>query len=89
MIAVANATIFGPNPISGWLTGEFDGVSVKLEEELEGGPYLSIQPDGTYQGRQSGGGAYESFVKRGGDLVCHYHHEGTHYVHVVPFKELS
>jgi hypothetical protein len=89
MIAVTNATLFGPLPITGWLTGEFDGISVKLTEPLEGGPYLSVQPDGSYQGRTSGGGAYESFTKQGSDLVCHYQQDGLDVVHVVPFKELA
>jgi len=88
MIAITNATLFGTTPITGWLTGEIEGNSVKLTEPLEGGPYLSIQPDGSYQGRASGGGAYEAHSKQGSDLVYHYNHEGTEYVHVVPFKEL-
>ena len=88
MIAITNATLFGPTPITGWLTGELDGVSVKLSPPLAGGPYLSIQPDSTYQGREAGGGVYESFTKQGSDLVCSYTHEGVTAVHVVPFKEL-
>jgi hypothetical protein len=87
-IAYTNATLFGPIQISGWLTGDFDGVSIKMDEELEGGPYLSIQPDGSYQGRPSGGGAYESFKRQGSDLVCSYLLDGKTIVHVVPVKEL-
>ena len=93
MLAITNATLFGPIPITGWLTGEFDGLSIKLTKDLPGGdgggPYLSIQPGGEYEGRASGGGAYESFKKQGSDLVCTYHHDGEEIVHVVPFKELS
>jgi hypothetical protein len=89
MIAITNATLFGPTPITGWLTGEYDGISVKLTTPLEGGPYLSIQPDSAYAGRASGGGAYESFSKQGSDLVCTYQHDGATVVHVIPFKELS
>jgi hypothetical protein len=92
-IAVTNATLFGAFPITGWLSGEMDGNSVKLTKDLPGGdgggPYLSIQPGGEYEGRPSGGGAYESFSKQGSDLVCHYNHDGVEIVHVVPFKELS
>jgi hypothetical protein len=87
-IALTNATLFGPNRIDGWLTGDFDGLSVTLDDELDGGPYLSIQPDATYEGRASGGGAYESFTKQGSDLVCTYEHDGVTRVHVVPFKDL-
>jgi hypothetical protein len=92
MIAITNATLFGAFPITGWLTGELDGSSVKLTKPLPGGEtgghYLSIQPGGEYEGRASGGGAYETFAKQGADLVCHYTHDGVEYVHVVPFKEL-
>ena len=87
-IALTNATLFGPTPIDGWITGDYDGLSVHLDEELDGGPYLSIQPDSTYAGRTSGGGAYESFAKQGSDLICTYTHDGVTCVHVVPFKEL-
>jgi len=93
MIALTNAPVFGTIPITGWLTGDIDGNSVKLTVPLDGPdglqPYLSIQPDGTYEGRASGGGAYESFTKRGSDLVFHYQIDGRDVVHVVPFKDLS
>jgi len=87
-IALTDATLFGPIQIMSWITGDFDGISVKLDKPLEGGPYLSIQPDSTYQGRESGGGAYESFKRQGSDLVCSYVHDGTTFVHVIPVKEL-
>jgi hypothetical protein len=88
-IALANQTIFGTRPITGWLVGDFESDSVKLTPPLaEGKPYLSIQPDGTYEGRSAVGGGYETFKKRGSDLVCNYTHDGAEYVHVVPFKEL-
>ena len=78
MIAITNATLFGPTPITGWLVGDFDGDLGQAHEcrSTGGGPYLSIQPDGTYQGRPSGGGAYESFTKQGSDLVCPTSHDG-------------
>jgi hypothetical protein len=92
MIALTNATLFGPIPITGWLTGDLEGDAVKLRFPLPGGDgggrYLSIQPGAEYEGRTTPGGAYETFSKQGSDLVCHYIHEGVEYVHVVPFKEL-
>ena len=88
MIAITNATLFGPFPITGWLTADLEGNAVKLAKPLEGGPYLSIQPGAQYEGRPSGGGVYETFTKSGSDLICSYTHEGAEYVHVVPFKEL-
>lgn len=87
-IALTNQTLFGTRAITGWLTGEYDGTGVKLDVAIEGGAYLSIQPDGSYQGRAGVGGGYEMFKKQGSDLVCAYNHDGTMYVHVVPFKEL-
>lgn len=97
MIAIANAPIFSNRVITGWLTGEFDGTAVKLSKPLpgqdgkltSGGPYLSIQPDGSYQGRPSPGGGYEQMPRSGSDVVCSYQHEGVQYVHVVPYKELN
>ena len=90
MIAISNQVIFGTRQPTGWLTGEYDGTSVKLDVPLEEGkPYLSIQPDGKYEGRESGGGAYESFTKIGSDLVCRYRFEGVEVVHVCPFKDFG
>lgn len=99
MLAIANAPIFHPTrQITGWLTGELEGAAVKLTVPLpipgttppELGPYLSIQPDGSYEGRKSGGGGYEKFDKQGSDLVCHYvDPQGKERVHVVPFKDLT
>lgn len=99
MIAIANAPIFHPTTsITGWLTGELEGHAVKLTKPLlgndpndpmgSGGYYLSIQPDGSYQGRPSPGGAYETLTVNGADLVCAYQHAGADIVHVVPFKDL-
>ena len=87
-IILTNQTLFGTRAITGWLVGTFENDSVKLDKPLEGGAFLSIQPDGTYEGRAAVGGGYEIFKKRGSDLVCYYNHDGQDCVHVVPFKEL-
>jgi hypothetical protein len=87
-IALTNQTLFGTRAITGWLTGDFDGTGVKLDVPLDGGAFLSIQPDGSYQGRAGVGGGYEMFKKQGSDLVCAYDQDGKLIVHVVPFKEL-
>ena len=87
-IAITNATLFGPLPITDWLTADYDGTGVKLTKPLEGGAYLSIPPGSAYEGKPGVGGEYESFRQQGSDLVCAYTHDGVDYVHVVPFKEL-
>lgn len=104
-ISFTNAPIYSHRVVSGWLAGTLEPnpngtFGVRLEKPLPGypnpngsqtGPYpfLSVQPDGSYQGRPSGDGAYESVRVQGSELVIHYEFPaGTTIAHVMPFKEL-
>jgi hypothetical protein len=87
MVVFAKAPILAGKADAGWEKGdhlESHGTQVSLM--ISPGVYLSVQPDGSYQTRPSGGGPWESFDYVANQLVSHNYDHGE--VWVIPCLEL-